>query len=375
MGLFRLPPAPPKADLNLDMFLSGKATEEHQRRVRRVLASEWFPQSGVQLTWPHEGTDWNYMLQEVTDCYLHLAYEIATREKLLIVAPDVASLKSLLQQKLPQRATDNIIYAECQTNDTWARDHGFLTVIAPYGAELCDFRFNGWGGKFEATLDNAINRKLYEGKMVKGRYADFLDFELEGGGIESDGNGTILTTAQCLLNPNRGHSDRELVEKKLYETLGADRVLWLEHGYLAGDDTDSHVDTLARFCNEDTIAYTGCTDTADEHYEELSQMEEELKDFRTIDGNCYNLVKLPLPDAVFDEEGERLPATYANFLIMSTAVLMPSYRQPEKDEAAKRALQQAFPKLDIVGVDCSALIKQHGSLHCATMQYPKSVIL
>ena len=151
-------------------------------------------------------------------------------------------------------------------------------------------------------------------------------------------------------------------------------MLWLKHGYLAGDDTDSHVDTLARFCNEDTIAYAGCQNPNDEHYDELSLMEEELNSFRTAEGNAYNLVKLPLPDAVFDEEGERLPATYANFLIMNTAVLMPTYRQPENDEAAKQALQRAFPKLDIVTVDCSALIKQHGSLHCATMQYPKSVI-
>lgn len=155
--------------------------------------------------------------------------------------------------------------------------------------------------------------------------------------------------------------------------FGLDRVLWLESGYLAGDDTDSHVDTLARFCSEDTIAYVKCTDEDDEHYSELQLMEDELRTFRQINGEPYNLIALPMADEVI-WEGDRLPATYANFLIINGAVLLPFYNSP-KDKTAKAALQKAFPEREIVGINCLPLIKQHGSLHCVTMQYPEGFIV
>lgn len=375
MGLFTLPPKPPQADLNLDMFLKGDALETTVRRPRRTLAAEWFPQSGVQLTWPHAGTDWADCLPEVTNCYLHLAFEIAIREKLLVVTPEPDAVRTLLEKQLPQRAMQNVVMAECPTNDTWARDHGLLTVLGTNGPELLDFRFNGWGGKFEATLDNAISRRLFDCGWVKGEYIDCLDFELEGGSIETDGCGTLLTTSRCLLNPNRGaERAREQVELLLRERLGVDHILWLEHGELAGDDTDAHIDTLARLCPEQTIAYTRCDDPADEHFEELQLMEEELRDFRTADGEAFRLVPLPLPDPVFDENGKRLPATYANYLVLNDTVLYPTYGQPDKDEAARKALLKAFPRLGATGVDCRVLIRQHGSLHCATMQFPRGVL-
>lgn len=341
--------------------------------LKRTLAPEWCPQSGVQLTWPHAGTDWAYMLEEVTVCYLRLAYEIATREPLLIVTPEVEAVKSLIEEKLPKRATRNILYKKCATNDTWARDHGFLTVASTEGFELLDFRFNGWGGKFEASDDNAINAQL--GDVLSGKYVDCLDFELEGGSIETDGKGTLLTTAECLLNPNRNPQlDKAHIEALLAERLGVSHFLWLDHGYLAGDDTDSHVDTLARICPNDTIVYVKCTDEKDEHYAALKAMEEQLQGFRTPEGEPYRLIAVPMASAAYDEDGERLPATYANYLVMDKAILYPTYADPELDEKAAKALHEAYPSHDIVGIDCRALIRQHGSLHCATMQFPKGVL-
>jgi len=342
---------------------------------RRTMPAEWFPQSGVQLTWPHLATDWADCLEEVTACYLRLAYEIATREQLLIVAPNIDEVRRLIESRLPQRATAHIAYFKCDTNDTWARDHAFITVLATGQPELVDFRFDGWGGKFPAVLDNAINRRLYEAGAVGGKYVERLNFTLEGGSIECDGKGTLLTTAQCLLNPNRNASrSKGEIESILRELLGIDRILWLTHGHLAGDDTDAHIDTLARFCPNDAIAYVRCTDTADEHYDELQAMEAELQAFRTADDHPYHLVPLPLPAPIYDASGQRLPATYANFLILNSAVLYPTYGQPEADAAARQALGCIFEKTDLVGIDCRVLIRQHGSLHCATMQYPRGVL-
>ena len=375
MGLFSLPPKTPEIYSNLELFKQADGLETGISRFRRMLAPEWFPQSGIQLTWPHAGTDWNYMLDKVTACYLRLAYEIAVRERLLIVCPDPAEVERLLNEQLPKKATENITYFACPTNDTWARDHAFLSVVDTDGVHLLDYRFNGWGGKFEASLDNAINRRLYEQGAVKGLYTDRLDFELEGGSIESDGMGTLLTTTECLLNPNRNPQlDKTQIELRLREDFGAEHILWLEHGALAGDDTDSHIDTLARLCPQDTILYVKCYRTDDEHYAELQKMEEQLQTFRTHEGKPFRLIALPLPEAIHDEEGQRLPATYANYLVMNRAVLYPTYAQPALDEQARLAIEKAFPGYSVVGIDCRALIYQHGSLHCATMQYPKGVL-
>ena len=376
MGLFATLPQPPQNDFDLNALLGEEQTEAPIRRMRRALLAEWFPQSGVQLTWPHAGTDWASMLERVTACYIRLAYEIATRETLLIVHPRPEKVRTLLENRLPRRATDHIRYFACPTNDTWARDHAFLSVVDTAGIELMDYRFNGWGGKFPASLDNAINRRLSEAGVLCGRYVDRLSFELEGGSVESDGCGTLLTTSQCLLNPNRNPQfSKEEIEGRLREDFGAAHVLWLDHGALAGDDTDSHIDTLARLCPHDTILYVRCTDEHDAHYADLQAMERQLQQFRTAEGQPYRLLPLPMPAAIHDSEGQRLPATYANYLVMNSAVLYPTYGQPALDEEAANIIQKAFPRHDIVGVDCLPLIEQHGSLHCATMQYPKGVLL
>lgn len=335
------------------------------------LPSEWAPQRGVQLTWPHAQTDWAYMLEEVQACFANIAREIARRELLLIVTPEPEQVRQQISGCVNM---DNVRFMPCDTNDTWARDHGPITLIDPDGRPLLlDFKFNGWGLKFAADKDNLITRRTLEAGLLQGTYVNRLNFALEGGSIESDGRGTLLTTSECLLSPNRnGQMNRAEIEAYLKEQFNLRQVLWLDHGYLAGDDTDSHVDTLARLCPDDTIAYVRCTDTADEHYEALHLMEEQLKTFRTPEGKPYRLLPLPMADAIV-EDGERLPATYANFLVMNGAVLYPTYNQPANDAQAAQVLQEAFPGREVVGIDCRALIRQHGSLHCVTMQYPECV--
>lgn len=336
-----------------------------ERKV--ILPAEWYPQSGVQLTWPHENTDWAPILDEVIPCFVSIAKEIIKREKLLIICPDEAAVRASLGDVDYSR----VIFREMESNDTWARDHGGISVFDDGTPMLYDFVFNGWGMKFAANFDNLITRNLCR----MGTFSDDVvpvnmqPFVLEGGSIESDGEGTLMTTVECLASVNRNEYLRqEELEKYLKDVFGFERVLWISSGYLAGDDTDSHVDTLARFCSVDTIAYVKCDDYEDEHYAELKQMEEEIKEFTKADGKPYNLIALPMADKV-EWEGERLPATYANFLIMNGAVLVPTYSSP-KDELALKALAKAFPGREIVGINCLPLIKQHGSLHCVTMQYP-----
>jgi agmatine deiminase len=331
----------------------------------KILPAEWVEQQFVQLTWPHAGTDWSYMLEEVNKCFANIAREIIKHEKLLIVCADSDEVKKVLGTV----DYSMITMVEILSNDTWARDHGGITVLEDGIPVVYDFAFNGWGMKFESNMDNLITRELFEKGVFekKTRYSDYTDFILEGGSIESDGKGTLLTTSACLLSKYRNDKPKEVIERILKDLFGLKQVLWLNHGYLAGDDTDSHVDTLARLCPKDTIVYVKCDDDSDEHYEELSTMEFELQTFQTSNHKPFNLIPLPMADAVY-EDGERLPATYANFLIINKAVLMPTYNSP-KDDLAMHQLQKAFPERKIIGINCLPLIKQHGSLHCVTMQY------
>lgn len=355
-------------DLQLNF---GKVMAQQTEMRAPFLPAEWYPQSGVQLTWPHAGTDWAYMLDEVQECFVNIANEIAKRELLLIVTPEPEEVKKQIAATVNM---ENVRFLKCGTNDTWARDHGAITMMDVDAPSLLDFTFNGWGLKFASDLDNQITRRAIENGVLKGRYVNRLGFVLEGGSIESDGMGTLLTTSECLLSPNRnGQMNKVEIEEYLKSVFHLQQVLWLDHGYLAGDDTDSHIDTLVRLCPADTIVYVQCEDEKDEHYKSLHAMEEQLKTFRTLAGESYRLLALPMADEV-QEEGERLPATYANFLILNDAVLYPTYDQPENDKCAGEVLQEAFPGYDIIGIDCRALIRQHGSLHCVTMQYPTGIL-
>ncbi|QRX64984.1 agmatine deiminase family protein [Dysgonomonadaceae bacterium zrk40] len=336
-----------------------------------VFPAEWHPQEAVMITWPHRDSDWAPMLEDVTQTFLAISKEILRREKLLALVPPGLDITS----HLTEEEQKNLIRVEVPSNDTWARDHGPITLFRDGSPVVADFGFNGWGLKFAADRDNLINGQLFRKGIFhsSATYQNRLNFILEGGSLESDGEGTLLTTSACLLAPNRNQPmTRQEIEDALKEMLGLERVLWLNHGYLAGDDTDSHIDTLARFCDPYTIAYVKCDEVADEHYESLSAMEQELRAFTTVAGEPYRLVPLPMADAVYSE-GERLPATYANFLILNDAVLIPFYGT-DKDEMALRQLQLAFPDREVIGVDCSPLIWQHGSLHCVTMQLPKGIL-
>jgi len=336
--------------------------------VLRQLPAEWEPQCAVQLTFPHPDTDWADVLDEVLPCFVEIVQTISRFQQVLVVCQDAAETQKLLGG----RPDPQIHLVEIPSNDTWARDHGGITILENGSPVVLDFMFNGWGLKFPADKDNLITQTLVKMGVFRNeiRHGGIV---LEGGGIESDGQGTLLTTAECLLSPNRNpHLNKAGIEQFLIATFGLKRVLWLHHGYLAGDDTDSHIDTLARFCSPDTIAYVKCADPSDEHYAALQNMEQELRACRTLSGEPYKLIPLPWPDAIYDPDGQRLPATYANFLIINGAVLVPTYGL-HQDVDALRILQELFPDREVIGIDCRPLILQHGSLHCVTMQYPATL--
>ena len=338
----------------------------------RSFAAEWDCQDGILIAWPHAGTDWAYMLEEVTACYVEICKAILQDdERLLIVAPDADEVRHALGADVDWQRIDVV---ELPTNDTWVRDYGPITVWRGDGMNLADFTFNAWGMKFAADCDNLVTERLNDKGLFHLPVVNCRDLVLEGGSIDTDGHGAVMTTSCCLVAPNRNDAlTREQLEQVLLERLGCDKMLWLEHGSLAGDDTDGHIDTLARFAPGGVILYTGCDDPQDEHFEPLMQMEQDLKSLTDVDGNHYHLVKLPLPDACYDEIS-RLPATYANFLVTNHQVLVPVYGQPENDLKACRLIGEAFPGRVVVGIDCRALICQHGSLHCATMQLPKGAL-
>lgn len=341
----------------------------NQCKRNRSFAAEWDQQDGILIAWPHAGTDWAYMLEEVTACYVQLARAILDDdEQLVIVAPDAQEVRDALGQSVDNH---RVTIIELPTNDTWVRDYGPITVYHDGKLKLADFTYNAWGMKFAADCDNLVTSRLDAQGVFRLPVLNCRDLVLEGGSIETDGNGTVMTTTCCLTAPNRNDAlTRTQLEEVLLHRLGCLKMLWLDHGELMGDDTDGHIDTLARFAPGGIILYTGCDDPADEHFESLMKMEEQLKQFTDVDGNHYHLIKLPLPDAIYDEIS-RLPATYANFLVMNHQVLVPIYGQPENDIKACELIGQAFPGRKVVAIDCRALICQHGSLHCATMQLPK----
>ena len=269
---------------------------------------------------------------------------------------------------------ERVRFIPVPSDDIWARDFGPITVLEDGRPVLLDFQFNGWGGKHRAQLDNTVTPGLKDHGVFGVTPVRPIPLILEGGSIDCDGRGSLLTTSACNANPNRnGRLGAPGVGLAFQRYLGISRVLWLHHGYLAGDDTDSHVDMLARFAPHDTLLYQSCDDPADEHFPELSAMAAELRAFRTVAGQPYHLIPLPWPSARHDEEGRRLPVSYANFLVLNGAVLVPVYGDP-RDSQALTVIGQAFPGRTVIGIDCSTLILQHGSLHCVTMQLPRGIL-
>lgn len=341
----------------------------------RRMPAEWEPQQAVMLTWPHEHSDWKEQLTQVEPVFHQLTNTITQHQPVWIVAGTEATYTRLSAQYAnnDHRAYPVSVF-RIDSNDTWARDHGPISVYCHHANNsheqlaLCDFQFNGWGRKYSANHDNHINQALNAQKAFNAPLLDEHDWVLEGGSLETDGAGTLLTTEQCLLNSNRNpDKSRQEIEHYLEQTLGIKQVLWLTHGHLSGDDTDAHIDTLARFCNATTIAYCAPPrDSNDEHFVSLTKMQHELSALRTPLGQPYELIELPLPSPLFNG-GERLPATYANFLIINGAVLVPIYGVPE-DQYALEQLHSAFPNDRIHAIDCRPIIEQFGSLHCLTMQ-------
>jgi len=331
--------------------------------------AEWENQSAVLIAWPHAETDWADRLAEVEDTYIALVAAITRFERVLICVAD-EDLQTYAEARLRSARIDmaQVSFITVEYDDTWLRDSGPISLRrADGGFQLLDFRFTGWGGKFEASRDDLLVGALHRAGMFADSQVQSIDFALEGGAIDTDGAGTLLTTWQCL-HERHPQRTRASLSADLATWLAQDRVLWLDHGYLEGDDTDAHVDTLARFAAPDAIVFQSCDDPTDSHYAELQAMGAEIAALRQTNGQPYRLFPLPWAEPILDE-GRRLAASYANFLIVNGAVLMPAYGDPA-DARAQAVLAEAFPGREIVPVPCRALIWQNGSLHCITMQMP-----
>ncbi len=345
------------------------------------LPSEWHKQVAVQLTWPHAKTDWAPYLEDIVRMEVRMADEITKREELVVATPEKDAVKELLSTQLTEQQLSRVRIVEMPTDDTWARDHGAITLLPRIedGEKtgkniLLDFCFNGWGKKFPADNDNRITQNINSSGVFENYYEyvmrDHLDFVLEGGSIESDGKGTVFTTSQCLMAPNRNQPlTKKEIEEYLKKTLCAEQIVWLDYGNLIGDDTDGHIDTIVRIAPNDTILYVKCDDKNDEQFDDFNALENQLQNLRTKEGKPYRLLPLPMLKAMYDD-GDRLPATYANFLIINGAVLVPTYNQPDLDKKAMDIILTAFPDREIIGIDAQVAVRQHGSLHCLTMQFP-----
>lgn len=332
----------------------------------RMLA-EWERPDSILMAFPHTDTDWNYIIDEAGDQFARLVEAFTNNGiKVYLLCDDIEEVRT----HLSKADHENLILIEGIFNDTWTRDYGPVTIENAEGKLLAlDFGFNGWGLKFAADKDNLVNLNLQGTVFKSSAYRNNRDFILEGGSLETDGRGTLLTTTRCLCSPNRnGGKNRKELAKILSERLGFSHFLWLDNGYLEGDDTDSHIDTLARFSADGkSIIYTGPGELDDDQAKSLAAMRDELKALRDTEGNPYNLIELPLPQPIYSD-GERLPATYANYLITADRIFLPIYSQPENDEKAVEVMKKAFPNHKVIPVECNTLLKQHGSLHCSTMQ-------
>ena len=333
------------------------------------LPAEWEPQSAVLIAWPHAGTDWAERLAEVETTYVALAAAVTRFEPLVVVVAD-AAVQAHAEARLRDARVElaRVRFVQLPYDDTWLRDSGPITLRdGDEHFQLTDFRFTGWGGKFGAEQDDALVAGLVEAGVFGKAAHRRIDWALEGGGIESDGEGTVLTTWRCLVQRHPEQS-RDEMGAILRDGLRVSRVLWLDHGYLEGDDTDAHIDTLARFAPGDRIVFQACDDASDAHHDELQRMAAELAALRTTDDRPYELHPLPWAQPIIDE-GRRLAASYANYLIVNGAVLVPAYGDAADDEAA-RIIGTAYPGREVVQVPCRPLIWQNGSLHCITMQLP-----
>ena len=338
------------------------------------LPAEWELQSGLLLTWPHPQSDWRPFLQEIEPVYVDIVRQCVSRETVVISCLDDTHrthVRDLLKSDGVSPANYRLYVAV--SNDSWTRDHGPITVLHGDQPTLLDFTFNGWGNKYPSTLDNAITKTLYRQQAFGKTPLISLDFILEGGSLETDGLGTLLTTTSCLLSPQRNRSmDKITLEDRLREYFCVDRIIWFEHGQLIGDDTDGHIDTLVRFADAETLLYVASGNRNDPNYVALEALKMELYKIRQRDGRPYRLTALPSP-VIRNPAGDLLPASYANFLFINDAVLIPLYGVDE-DKTAMEIFQRTFHDRAVIPIYCRPIINQFGSLHCITMQLPQGVI-
>jgi len=336
------------------------------------LPAEWEPQAGVLLAWPHAETDWAPRLEDVEKTCAALAAAISMFEQVVICVSD-ADVRERCNNLVADAGAkrERVRLVEIEYDDTWLRDSGPITLTDHGAFRLNDFRFTGWGGKFSAKRDDCLVGGLVARDLFVAAEHHRIDWALEGGAIESDGAGTVLTTWRCL-HQRHPEQTREEMTALLRRELSADRILWLEHGYLQGDDTDAHIDTLARFAPDDAIVFQACDDPSDTHFDELARMANELAALRTAAGQPYRLHPLPWARPILDD-GRRLAGSYANYLVVDDAVLVPSY-EDAADAKAARIIGDAHPGRRVIQIPCRSLIWQNGSLHCMTMQLPQGLL-
>ncbi len=350
-----------------DFFPEGQSPRE----LGYVMPAEWTPQESVFLSWPLNPRTWPGCFPETEQAYAEFAAAISRHELLRILCPQKENqrIAELLFSK--DAALEQVEFLDIPTNDTWCRDHGPVFVRNPSGGKraVVDFLYNSWGGKFPPwDKDNAVPEKVARTLDIR-RFP--VPFVCEGGALETNGKGDLLTTRSVILNPNRNKGVTEkTAEKLLCDALGMRQVLWLDSG-LPGDDTDGHIDTLARFFREDAVLAVPGKKTHP-GYETLKRNFRALEKMRTADGKPLQVVPLPVPEPIRPQgwREEILPVTYANFLIVNGAVLVPSYRQDRLDREAQKIIAEAFPGREILPVDCYNIILEGGALHCLSQQQP-----
>jgi agmatine deiminase len=335
------------------------------------MPAEWEPHRGTWLSWPHKEASWPGRFAGVPAIFARMVRLLADREEVHVnvAGPDMeAQVRGLLADEGAD--TGNVFFHYHPTNDAWCRDHGPIFVQREAGGEIdeaiLDWGYNAWGGKYPPyDLDDVIPSRIAEECGIPVYHPDMI---LEGGSIDVNGRGTLLTTEACLLNPNRNPQlDREQIEARLRAYLGVRHILWLGDG-IAGDDTDGHVDDLTRFVSPTTVVTVVEDDPSDENYAPLQENLDRLRGMRDQDGTPLQVETLPMPRPLH-HEGQRLPASYANFYIANGLVLLPTY-DPDRDEEARATLARLLPGRDVVGIDCTDLVWGLGAFHCVTQQWP-----
>ncbi|RDU65423.1 agmatine deiminase family protein [Helicobacter sp. MIT 14-3879] len=316
--------------------------------------AEWEKQQAIILAMPHKNSDWKPYLKQAQNKVIELIKHISRFEKVIVIYEFDNDIKNI--QNLA-----NVVFIKLKTNDTWCRDFAPLSLVKNNKLILLDFIFNSWGMKYSANFDNLVSKEIFKANIFKNATFKQKNFILEGGSIDSNGE-VILTTSKCLLDYNRNKLSKKKIEKKIKKYLNVSEIFWLDNGEIIGDDTDCHIDNLARFISKDTIVYLKCNDKKDYHYKPLCAMENELKKLP------FKIIPIPMPKPIF-YKNKRLPASYINFLFINNAILLPIFNDKMDKEVI--AIFKGFLKdREIIPVDSRVFLRQGGGIHCLSMQFP-----